>query len=115
VVDFSQMSTTEIQGFFKERIGNKICGNFKASQLDKKLSAWQNALKSLYERIENKFSRNIFKTASLISLTLIMNLSGCQSQKQTIKKGKIKVKTPIEKKEHIIRGDVMIEQTEPAK
>jgi hypothetical protein len=107
VVDFSEMSATEIQVFFKERTGKKICGNFKASQLDEKLSGWQKFLILIYERIENKFSGNIFKAAALISLALLMNLSGCKSHKNPQITGKVKATTPIDTTKIMILGIVV--------
>ena len=114
VVDFSQMSTPEIQNFFKKQKEDKICGHFKSSQLDEKLSRWKKSLISLYEQIENKFSGNILKTAALVSLALLMNLSGCQSHKHTLKRGKVKTNPPDNKKKYMLQGEV-ISQPEPKK
>jgi hypothetical protein len=105
VVDFSRMSTEEIQHFFLTKKEVKVCGHFKASQLDEKISGLQKYLSSVYERIENKLAGNILKTASLICLALLINLSGCLF-KPTPKMGKVKAKTP---EERMLKGDVDIQ------
>jgi hypothetical protein len=106
VVDFTLMSTEEIQHFFMAKKEVKVCGHFKASQLNEKIPGWQKYLSSVYESIENKLAGSILKTASLIALALLINLSGCLF-KPTHKLGKVKSKSP---KERVLQGDVNIEQ-----
>jgi hypothetical protein len=112
VVDFSRMSDYEIQNFFRGQKGHKICGYFKSSQLDEKLSGWHKSLLSLYQSIENKFSIPILKTCSLIFLGLVMSLSGCH--KQIHKVGKIKASSPNDKT-YMLKGDIELEPAEPKK
>ena len=87
VVDFSVMSTPEIQKYFLEHQGHKTCGHFKASQVNEVRPKLQYRLISLLKSSNTALADRFLREVPLFLLGLIMTAIGCQPQ-TVVEKGK---------------------------
>lgn len=84
VVDFTQMNKEEIKSYFIQKSGTKICGHFKASQVEPYQPKLHRKLIALYNSIDQKISIRIFKKISLASVAACMFLVGCQEKPEVV-------------------------------
>ncbi|EJL66179.1 hypothetical protein [Flavobacterium sp. CF136] len=102
VVDFTKMSTDEIQNYFISNQNNKICGRFRKSQLD-----------SVTIQIPSRvlYTQTNYYKMFLLALFVAMGttLFSCQSKEGKKQKiDKVEVVTDTITKERIMVGDVPI-------
>lgn len=75
VVDFTKMSTPEIEAYFKDHAGQPVCGRYKASQV-KSDALYSRMLWSAKHRIESIRTRP-FRLALLAMVSVMFTLSSC--------------------------------------
>ncbi len=103
VVDFTNMKATEIQQFFIQNKGEKVCGRFKSEQLDSIIIQIPRAV--LFSQVQ---FHKMFLLALLISMPGIVSSQNTNGTKQRIEKvevvdslnlglsiGKAEVKNPV--------------------
>ena len=81
VVDFTQMDKEEIKTFFIQKAGAKICGHFRASQVEVPKSKIHTKLISIKNYLDQKVQIRLFKKISLTTITICMFLVGCGNKK----------------------------------
>ncbi|GEM_PF-1905797 len=80
VVDFSEMKSDEIKDYFKKVNGERVCGQFKSSQVEVIRPRHHLFLIQLYQKIETKFTIPFLRTISLYCVLLGLFLVGCKSK-----------------------------------
>jgi len=84
VVDFTKMTTEEIQTYFLNRPEQKICGSFKPIQIATGSGKIQNALVFLYKTIEVGIKFKPIKVACQLLLVFLLTLMGCKGPVGTV-------------------------------
>ncbi|TDL99546.1 MAG: hypothetical protein C4K58_06530 [Flavobacteriaceae bacterium] len=79
VVDFSTMSTVEIQNTISELGTQKTCGHFKTIDTDVQLGFVQKQLLLMHNWVDTKVKQNFFRTVALFAIGSLLTLSGCDS------------------------------------
>jgi hypothetical protein len=80
VVNFSEMAKEEIQDYFKNLKGKKVCGYFNSSQVEVKRPKHHLFLIELYEKIEQKITIPYLKKIPLYCVVFCLFLVGCKSK-----------------------------------
>ncbi len=78
VVDFTAMSDEEIKTYLMRKKEIRVCGKFQSHQINPSYTSWQQKLIRVYNYIDREVSYRSVKVVTLLFLTLIMTLSGCQ-------------------------------------
>ncbi len=79
VRDFSAIPVNELNKALSCNTEKKLCGNFKAYQLDKPFGNGKDKIISFYQRILNdKFRFNMLKPVTLLFIMGVMFLTGCR-------------------------------------
>lgn len=84
VVDFTKMTTQEIQTYFLNRPGQKICGSFEPAQIATGSRKIQNALVFLYKTTEVGIKFKPIKVACQLLLIFLLTLMGCKGPVGTV-------------------------------
>ncbi|MFZ9847397.1 MAG: hypothetical protein ACO3EE_04530 [Flavobacteriales bacterium] len=80
VVDFTVMEPQEIKSFFEAKQGEKVCGHFKTSQVEKHIPKFHQWLMNIQNKIENNFRVPVFGKLALGVVGFSMFLVGCASK-----------------------------------
>jgi len=121
VVDFTNMEAREIKSFFEEKKGEKVCGHFNTTQVDKTIPTFYQKLNNIRRSIEEKISIVFLKRIALLGIGTIMIVTGCSrhnkmmgapvySNNNNYDNLRASVDSPtVEEKQHrVITGDTVI-------
>jgi hypothetical protein len=89
VVDFTSMTTSEIQKNLATLSNVKTCGHFKTIDTNIDLIWYQRSLLKLHNYIDTNYHKTIFVGFILFSLTSVLSLTGCS----TVTDGKVECQT----------------------
>lgn len=91
VVDFTRMSSDQMDEFIIQNFDAKICGHFYQKQLDISTNKFHSFFLNLYSKTYQNLKANLPRVAALFVLGAILNLTGCDaSKKEEAAKPKIK-------------------------
>jgi hypothetical protein len=79
VVDFTQMSTTEIQDYFR-RSEEIPCGRFQPYQIEAKGNRFHRSIIRLQQYIDEKVVRRSFSKSLVGLLGIVLFISGCRTR-----------------------------------
>jgi hypothetical protein len=79
VVDFSTMTTTELQSFLASYSAVRLCGHFKTIDTGVSVTWYQGPVLKLHNYIDTHYRKTIFNGLILFSLTFLLGLTGCST------------------------------------
>lgn len=77
VVDFTKMSKEEIKDYFKQKAGQKVCGQFYSVQLNPERNFIQNWLVHFYENVKSRYNNPLIRKSTLFIFGLLLIITGC--------------------------------------
>lgn len=83
VVDFTAMTLEQIKIYFDKNKGTRVCGHFKAAQVEATRPTSHRQLIRFYEYIEQTISIGFLRAIPLSMVALCMVLVGCQEKTTT--------------------------------
>jgi hypothetical protein len=79
VVDFTEMSTQDIQRYFTANAGKKTCGHFYKGQLTNEKNRFQTVVFNLYCNSSLRIKNKMLRFAVLLLLGGLLSVTGCNS------------------------------------
>ena len=73
------MSIEQVNNYFIQHAGQRICGHFKAAQVEVKRPLIHRQLIKTYEFLEQSITVHFLRAISLSLITLCMTVVGCQT------------------------------------
>ncbi len=79
VVDFTEMSTEEIQMYFLQRNRKEVCGYYHQRQTNVSVSSFTQSIARIHEMVEKKFRFKPLRISALFLIGLVMTIIGCET------------------------------------
>ncbi len=79
VVDFTVMTTEELQNFLSNYEGAKTCGHFKTIDTAIETTWFQKRLLNIHNYIDKSFNKTVLKTMTLFAIASLLTLTGCMT------------------------------------
>ena len=77
VVDFTVMTTEELQNFLLNYQGAKTCGRFKTIDTAIETTWFQKRLLNFHNYIDRNWNTTVLKAMTLFTITTLLTLTGC--------------------------------------
>ena len=79
VVDFTVMTTVELQNFILNYEGAKTCGHFKTIDTTINVTWFQKCLLNFHNYVDINFNKTVLKAVALFTVATLLGLTGCQT------------------------------------
>lgn len=80
VVDYTVMTTEELQRFLVNYEGTNTCGHFKTIDTDVGITWFQSRLLNFHNKIDSNINKTILKAMTLFLIASLLTVTGCRTR-----------------------------------